>query len=318
MKLVFTEVDALGDDVDLSVFEEFGDTIKYTTSDSESISERVKDADIIIANRARMDESTLKEAAKVKLICLTATGTNNIDFDYTNNRGIAVANVKGYSSKSVIQHTFAMFFYLYNKLDHFNNFVKSGQYTKQSIFADSLVKFHELEGKTWGIIGLGDIGRGVAQIAKTFGCNVIYYSTSGKNFSKDFNKVDLEELLAKSDVISIHAPLNDATRNLIDEEAISKMKKTAILLNLARGAIVDEDALTKALENATIAAAGLDVLAVEPMHPNNPLLRIQDNERLIITPHIAWASVEARQRCASEVYENIKSFLNGGKRNIVD
>ncbi|NLJ90209.1 MAG: D-2-hydroxyacid dehydrogenase [Clostridiales bacterium] len=318
MRIVFTEVDTLGNDVDLSIFEEFGQVIKYTTADSLSISEKVKDADIIIANKAVMNEDSLKNAANVKLICLTATGTNNIDFAYTNKRGIAVANVKGYSTASVVQHTFALLFYVYEKLDYFNRFVKSGEYTKHEIFTNLELKFHELSGKTWGIIGLGDIGRGVARVAKAFGCDVIYYSTSGKNINKEYKQVDFDELLAKSDIISIHAPLNDATRNLIDNEALSKMKESAILLNLGRGPIIDEAALADALENNIIAGAGLDVLAVEPMDPNNPLRRIEDNNKLIITPHVAWATVEARQRCCNEVYENIRSFLSGGRRNIVE
>lgn len=318
MKIVFTEVDTLGNDVDLSIFEEFGEVIRYTTSDKESNREKAKEADIIIANKALMNEETLKDARNLKLICLTATGTDNIDFEYTNKRGIAVANVKGYSTHSVIQHTFALFFYVFAKLNYFDNFVKSGEYTQHEIFTNLEVKFQELAGKTWGIIGLGEIGRGVADVAKVFGCNVIYYSTSGRNSNSNYKQVDFDELLATSDVISIHAPLNDMTHNLINEEALKKMKETGILLNVGRGPIVDESALANALENDLIGGAGLDVLAVEPMDPNNPLLRIQDSNKLIITPHVAWATVEARNRCTIEVHNNIKAFLNGQKRNIVE
>ncbi len=317
MKIVFTEVDTLGDDVDLSIFEEFGQIIKYKTSDKETNREKVKEADIIIANKALMNEENLKDADNVKLICLTATGTNNVDFDYTNKRGIPVANVKGYSTQSVIQHTFALFFYVFEKLSYFDDFVKSEEYTKNDIFTNLEVKFHELYGKTWGIIGLGEIGRGVADVAKAFGCNVIYYSTSGKNSNPDYKQVDFDELLSSSDVISIHAPLNSDTKDLINQEALSKMKDTAILLNLGRGPIVNEKALAEALENDIIAGAGLDVLNKEPMDKDNPLINIKDSQKLIITPHIAWATVEARQRCTKEVYENIKAFLNGQERNIV-
>lgn len=317
MNIVFTEVDTLGNDVDLSIFEEFGQVKLYKTSDKESNSEKVQEADIVIANKAPINEETLKDASNVKLVCLTATGTNNIDFDYTNERGIAVANVKGYSTQSVIQHTFALFFYVFEKLSYFDKFVKSGEYTKNEIFTNLEVKYNELHGKTWGIIGLGEIGRGVADVAKAFGCNVVYYSTSGKNPNPKYKQVDFEELLRSSDVISIHAPLNPDTENLLDKEALSKMKDTAIILNLGRGPIIDEKALADALENDLIAGAGLDVLAKEPMEKENPLLRIQDSNKLIISPHIAWATVEARQRCTLEVYENIKAFLNGQERNIV-
>ncbi len=317
MKIVFTEADTLGNDIDLSIFKEFGQVIKYKTSDTESINKKVQDADIIIANKAAMNEETLKDTNNIKLICLTATGTNNIDFNYTNKRNIAVANVKGYSTNSVVQHTFALLFYVYEKLSFFDEFVKSEKYTKHEIFSNLDVKFNELYGKTWGIIGLGDIGRGVADIAKAFGCKVIYYSTSGRNSNPSYERVDFDELLTTSDIISIHAPLNASTDNLIDEQALSKMKNTAILLNLGRGSIINEAALANALENDQIAGAGLDVLSREPMAIDNPLLKIKDSKKLIITPHIAWASVESRRRCTREVYENIKAYLNGIERNIV-
>ncbi|HWT27521.1 MAG TPA: NAD(P)-dependent oxidoreductase, partial [Mobilitalea sp.] len=252
-----------------------------------------------------------------KLICNTGTGTNMINFDYTNSRKITVANVKGYSTQSVVQHTFALLFFLYDKLSYYDNFVKSGEYSRSDIFNQSDVKFHELYGKTWGIIGLGDIGKGVAEIAKMFGCRVIYYSTSGENRNSDYRQVDLDTLLKESDIISIHAPLNDNTRDLIKEEQLLKMKKSAVLLNLGRGPIVNENALMKALKEDWIAAAGLDVLTVEPMLPGNPLGEIKDSSKLVITPHIAWAAVESRQRVTEEVYMNIAAFFQGEERNIV-
>lgn len=317
MKIVFTEADTLGKDIDFDMFEEFGEVVRYNTTDPVKYTDKVKDADIIIGNKMLMNEENLHKAEKLKLICLTATGTNNVDFEYTKKRNIPVANVKGYSTQSVIQHTFALFFYVYEKLKSYDDFVKSGDYVKSKIFSYFDLKFNELYGKTWGIIGLGEIGRGVADIAKVFGCNVIYYSTSGRNKNPDYKQVDFDELLSSSDILSIHAPLNEDTENLINEDALNKMKETAILLNLGRGPIVDEEALATALEEGKIAGAGLDVLKVEPMDTNNPLLRIKDSNKLIITPHIAWATVEARKRCVQEVYENIKAFINGKERNIV-
>lgn len=317
MKIVFLETKTLGEDVSLEAFEALGEVVRYELSDPEKNAERAKDADILVVNKIPMKEESLAQAEHLKLICLTATGTNNVDFAYVNQRGIAVTNVKGYSTQSVIQHTFALFFYLYEKLPYYDSFVKSGEYSRNDIFCHFDARFNELYGKTWGIIGLGEIGRGVAAIAKLFGCRVIYYSTSGKNDNADYERVDFDTLLKESDVVSIHAPLNDATLNLIDKEALAKMKKSAILLNLGRGPIVNQEALADALEQGIIAGAGLDVLTVEPMEQDNPLLRIQDSAKLLITPHIAWATVEARQRCADEVAENIRAFLKGEKRNVV-
>ncbi len=317
MKIVFMERDSLGSDVDLSYFEEIGDVTFYGQTGGDENAARIKDADIIVANKIAMNEELLKDATNLKMICLTATGTNNIDFAYTNSRGIVVANVKSYSTNSVVQHTYAMLFYLLEKLPYYDNFVKSGDYIRSDIFSHFDAKFHELAGMTLGIIGLGEIGRKVAEIAKVFGCKVIYYSTSGKNSNPDYEQVDLDTLLEESDIVSIHAPLNPATLDLIGEEELRKMKATGILLNLGRGPIVNQEALAKALKEDWIGAAGLDVLTEEPMVADNPLIEIQDSTKLLITPHIAWATVEARSRCAREVFENMKSFLRGEERNIV-
>lgn len=317
MKVVFLETDTLGNDVDLTVFESLGEVIKYTCSDPAQDVDRTADADVIIVNKIPMKEKTLSKAKHLKLICITGTGTNIVDFNYTNSHNITVANVKGYSTQSVVQHTFALFFYLYEKLSYYDHFVKSGEYIRSDIFSHFVVKFHELSGKTWGIIGLGEIGKGVAEVAKLFGCKVIYYSTSGHNNNPDYDQVDFDTLLSESDVISIHAPLNNATRDLIGEEELRKMKKSAVLLNLGRGPIVNENALAQALKEDIIAAAGLDVISSEPMLPGNPLIEIQDSTKLIITPHIAWATVEARQRVTEEVFKNIIAFQKGEMRNVV-
>ncbi len=315
MKIVFMETDTLGDDVDYTPFYNLGEVVKYKQSEPEYNQERVTDADVIVVNKIPMNEETLRYARHVKLICLTATGTNTVDFDYVKKRNIAVTNVKGYSTQSVIQHTFALLFYVYEKLSYYDQFVKSGEYAASDIFSNFDIKFNELYGKTWGIIGLGEIGRGVAKVAEAFGCRVIFYSTSGNNNNSLWERVEFDSLLNQSDIISIHAPLNSATEYLIDEDALKKMKKTAVLLNLGRGNIIREEALLEALETGEIAGAGLDVISAEPMLPDNPLLQIKDSTKLIITPHIAWATVEARRRCLYEVYENIVSYLRGEERN---
>ena len=317
MKIVFMEANTLGTDVSLEAFSKLGDVTIYPLTEPLENAKRIQDADIIVVNKIPLNEELLKDARNLKLICLTATGTNNVDFDYTNRRGITVANVKGYSTESVVQHTFALFFYVYEKLAYYDEFVKSGEYIRNDVFSHFTVRFHELSGKTWGIIGLGTIGTRVAEVAKAFGCNVIYYSTSGKHDSETYERVSLEELLNRSDVVSIHAPLNNATRELITKRELSLMKKDAILLNLGRGPIIKEEDLAEALLAGTIGGAGLDVLSVEPMLADNPLYAVQDSARLVITPHIGWATTEARQRCADEVFENMKAFLNGEERNIV-
>lgn len=317
MKIVFMEANTLGKDISLEFYKELGEVVTYPLSDPARNAERIHDADIIVANKIPMNEALLKDAGKVKLICLTATGTNNVDFDYVNKRGIAVANVKGYSTESVVQHTFALLFYVYEKLAYYDNFVKSEEYIRNDIFSHFTVLFRELHGKTWGIIGLGAIGTRVAEVAECFGCKVIWYSTSGNHECDRFQRVSLDELLAESDIVSIHAPLNAATNNLITKEKLCKMKKEAVLLNLGRGPIVNETDLAEALTNGTIAGAGLDVLCAEPMREDNPLRTIKNSTKLIITPHIAWGTVEARKRCVDEVFLNIKAFQNGEKRNLV-
>lgn len=316
MKIVFMEADALGRDVDLAPFYELGEVAVYGKSEPGQDAGRIRDADIIVANRVRMGEALLKDCRNLKLICLTATGVNQIDFAYVGSRGIRVANVRGYSTDSVAQHTFALLLYLYENLNYFDQYVKSGGYTKGNSSHLPFPCFHELAGKRWGIIGLGNIGKKVAKLASAFGCQVAYYSTTGTHDDQDYCRVEKEALLRGSDIISIHAPLNASTLGLIGEEELRQMKKEAVLLNLARGAIVDEAALAKALKEGWIAGAGLDVLAEEPMAENHPLLRIPDFARLVVTPHIGWAAIEARQRCAEEVRQNIIAFLNGQERNL--
>ena len=309
MKIVFLDVKTIGEDIDLSGFERFGEVVKYGFSSPEESRERTKDADVVILNKVQINERTIGDADHLKLVCVTATGTNNLDKEYLAERGIEWRNVAGYSTESVAQHTFALLFYLLEKLAYYDEYVKSERSVGDTIFTHFEKVFHELSGKTWGIIGLGNIGRRVADIAKMFGCRVIYYSTSGKNDQMDYDRVDFDTLLRESDIVSVHAPLTAETEGLMNKEAFAKMKKSAIFLNLGRGPIVVEEDLAKALENETIAAAGLDVLAVEPMIKENPLRRIKDSKRLMITPHIAWASVEARTRLMKIIEGQIEEFL---------
>lgn len=317
MKLVVLEKMSLGLDIDISFFEEFGEVTYYDHTNVNEIADRVAQADIVIANKAPLNESTLQGAENIKIICETATGYNNVDLTYCQKRGIRVTNAVGYSTPIVAQHTFAMALYLLEKLPFYDTYVKNGDYEKAPMFTCFEPYFTELEGKTWGIIGLGNIGRKVAEIAKVFGCRVIFYSASGRNDTTDFERVDFDTLLAESDILSLHCPLTDRTQKLMNADAFAKMKNTAILINVARGPVVDEKALFDALTSGQIAAAGLDVLVKEPIAADNPLANIKDSTKLLITPHMAWGSTEARTRCAREVYLNIQSFLAGEKRNVV-
>ena len=318
MKIVFLETKTLGKDIDLSEFNKLGDVIFYETSRENEIAERTREADVVIVNKLPVNQQTLGPKTAVKLICVTATGTNNVDFTFTREKNITVTNVKGYSTPTVVQHTFALYFYLMEHLAYYDNYVKSEQYAKSNLFTHLDKEFHDLQSMTWGVVGLGEIGRGVASMAKAFGADVIYYSISGKNRNQDFLQVDWNELLQRSDVISVHAPLNDKTKGLFDYEAFQKMKSSAYFLNLGRGPIVVEEDLARALNENLIAGAGLDVLCNEPIEQGNPLLNIKNLQNLVITPHIAWASVEARERLMKEVYKNIEAFKNKVKRNVIE
>ncbi len=310
MKIVFLDAKSIGEDIDLSGYDQLGEVVRYPYSTPEEARERTRDADVIILNKTEINEQSIGEADKLKLVCVTATGTNNLDKAYLAERGIEWRNVAGYSTESVAQHTFALLFYLMEKLRYYDDYVKNENYVNDSMFTHFDHRFNELSGKTWGIIGLGNIGRRVADIAKCFGCRVIYFSTSGKNNQKGYNRVRFDKLLEQSDIVSVHAPLTDDTLGLMNREAFARMKPSAVFLNLGRGPIVDEAALTEALNTGMIAAAGLDVLSQEPMSEDNPLRSIKDSERLIITPHIAWASIEARTRLMEIILEQIKEFFN--------
>lgn len=310
MKIVFLDAKSIGEDIDLSGYDQLGEVVRYPYSTPEEARERTRDADVIILNKTEINERSIGEADKLKLVCVTATGTNNLDKAYLAERGIEWRNVAGYSTESVAQHTFALLFYLMEKLRYYDDYVKNENYVNDSMFTHFDHRFNELSGKTWGIIGLGNIGRRVADIAKCFGCRVIYFSTSGKNNQKGYNRVSFDKLLEQSDIVSVHAPLTDDTLGLMNREAFARMKPSAVFLNLGRGPIVDEAALTEALNTGMIAAAGLDVLSQEPMSEDNPLRSIKDSERLIITPHIAWASIEARTRLMEIILEQIKEFFN--------
>ncbi|MCR5120696.1 MAG: D-2-hydroxyacid dehydrogenase [Lachnospiraceae bacterium] len=315
MKIVILERNTVGADVDVSAMEQFGEVAVYTDTTPETVAERVKDADIIVANKMPLNENTLKDAANVKLIEEFATGYDNIDIEYCRSRNIAVCNVSNYSTDSVVQHTFAMALSLMESLPWYDNFVKSGGYSASGIFTYFGKEFSQLSSLTWGVAGMGNIGKKVALVARAFGAEVVCYSTSGVNNVIGYKFLDKEAFFSQCDIISLHCPLNDRTRHLVNEKTLSLMKPSAILINVARGAVVDSASLANALDEGMIAAAGVDVMEKEPIAADDPLMHVKNKERLLLTPHMAWASREARQKVVSEACKNIEAYLAGEERN---
>jgi glycerate dehydrogenase len=311
LKIVILDALTFGDS-DLSTFYSLGDTQIFQTTLSSQLQERIKDADVIVTNKVVITDEHMQNTPSLKLICVAATGMNNVDLEGAKKRAIEVKNVSGYSSDSVIQHTFSMLFYLIGHSKYYDNYVKNGSYAKSEIFTDVSRPFFEIKGKKWGIIGLGEIGRGVANIAKTFGAEILYYSTSKKNQNNQYTSVSLDELLKSCDIISIHAPLNENTLNLLDYKELQMCKDGAVILNLGRGGIINEEAVSRIVDERDI-LFGLDVLSREPIESNNPLLHVKNRDNLYITPHIAWTSIEARKTLIDGVTSNIKSFYEKNK-----
>lgn len=304
MKIVFLDAATMGD-VSFEPIARLGEFTAYSSSTPEEARERVKDVDVMIINKILVDKQLIDSAANLKLICISATGTNNIDVEYAASKGIPVRNVAGYSTDSVAQSTFMHILSLIGGAPYFDRSVKSGDYSRSGMFTDPNWSWCELAGKTLGVVGMGNIGRKVASIAEAFGMKVCYYSTSGTGHCKEYPCMSLEELLSVSDVVSIHAPLNENTDGLIGEKELSMMKRSAFLVNMGRGAIVNEAALASAVDAGVIAGAGLDVFVTEPIPEDHPYLKMQHPERMSLAPHVAWASVEARTRLVSMIADNI-------------
>ncbi len=313
MKIVLLDALTLGDDLDMSSLVDFGDVVVHRITQPEETLSRLQEADIIITNKVVITAEMMDASPQLKLICIAATGMNNVDLDHASIRGITVRNVAGYSSKSVVQHTFSMALYLLEKLAYYDHSVKSGAWSRSGIFTDVSHPFFEISGKKWGIIGFGAIGQEVAHVATAFGADVYYYSTSGKNLKHAYPHLHLESILKDCDIISIHAPLNDATYDLINENNLNLIKENAILLNLGRGGIINETDLAFELDRRCF-YAGLDVLEKEPIDASNPLMHIKYPEHLLITPHIAWTSIEARQKLFEGILHNIQTYLSQSEK----
>jgi len=307
VRIVVLDGKTLGD-VDFSIFERFGSVEVYPTTGPEETVERIREADIVVTNKVVIGRREIDAAPHLQLICVAATGMNNIDLDYAVQRGIVVKNVAGYSTESVVQHTFAMAFYLIEHLRYYDDYVKGGEWSRSGLFTSIDRPFFEIFGKRWGIIGMGAIGKRVAQVATAFGCDVVYHSTTGANLHQPYPHLGLDALLCTSDIISIHAPLTERTRNLIGAPQLARLREGAVLLNLGRGGIINESDLAKAIDGKEI-YVGLDVTEREPLPSDSPLLKVRHPERLLITPHIGWTSIEARERLIAGIIDNIEEFL---------
>lgn len=316
MRIAILERQTYGEDISLEVFNKYGQVDVYRLRTDEPILDRLENVDVVLSNKYPMNENTLSKS--VKLILQTGTGYNNIDVPYCNKNRIAVCNVAGYSTESVAQHTFALALSLLEHIQEYDTMVKDLSYSKGGVFSIFTPYFTELSGKVWGIIGLGTIGKEVAKIASAFGCKVVYYSTSGKNSNALYEQVDFETLLKESDILSLHAALTEKDIHLMDKTAFKKMKSSAIFINVARGPFVKEEDLAYAIDHGWIAGAGLDVMEIEPLPLSSPLLQIQNKNRILLTPHMAWGSKEARTRLIDELVFNLEAYLSGKRRNRID
>jgi glycerate dehydrogenase len=315
MKITILDAGTLGDDMDFSLFEKLGELEVYPSTSQSELAERIENTDVIIVNKIKLNHTNLGAAANLKLICVTATGYDNIDLDYCRAHKIAVCNVKGYSTNSVAQLTVSMALTLVNNLKSFDKYVHSHKYTESGVQNHLKPTFHEISGMTWGIVGLGNIGKRVADIAKAMGANIIAYTRTDNPL---YECVGIDELCEKSDIISVHTPLNEQTKNLINKARIEKMKKNTIFINVARGAVADEAALTEAVKSGRIGGIGIDVYSAEPMTADSPYNEILEMENVIFTPHMAWGAYEARVRCMEEIEKNINACFSGKNRNRVD
>ncbi|MCG3665807.1 D-2-hydroxyacid dehydrogenase [Aliarcobacter butzleri] len=309
MQIVILDRATLGFDIDVNIFSKFGNVTSYDSTKENETAQRVKNADIVLTNKVVIGKNEI-DNSNIKLICITATGMNNVDLEYAKEKNIAVKNVAGYSTSSVVQVGFSMILYFVQKLNYYKKYVDEGNWQKSELFTHIDEPFFELDKKRVGIIGLGEIGRNFAKKAKAFDCEVVYYSTSGKNSNSEYKSISLEELLKTSDIISIHAPLNENTKNLLTYENMKNMKDGAILLNLGRGGIINENDLAKLIDEKEI-YCGIDVVSKEPIEESNPLLKVKNKNRLLLTPHIGWASIEARTRLVNMVAKNIEDFIDG-------
>ncbi|MFN8347706.1 MAG: D-2-hydroxyacid dehydrogenase [Spirosomataceae bacterium] len=310
MKIVFLDARTVGEIPNLNELSVLGELILHPDTQSDQVIERMQDAEVVISNKVKISREAMRRTPTLKLICVAATGMNNIDLEAAAELNIPVKNVKGYSTDSVAQETFALLLSLLNSTAYYDAYVKTGEYSQERIFTHLGRPYWELNGKRFGILGLGEIGRQVARIAMAFGAEVVYFSASGQTYNVIYERLELDEFLQTCDVISIHAPLSPETENLINYERIGQMKSTALLLNTSRGGIVNEADLAKALDDELIAGAAIDVFTQEPIPASHPYLQLKNKEKLLLAPHVAWSSIESRTRLVHKVAENIREYFS--------
>lgn len=312
MKIVVLDAATLGEDLSLAPLREAGIVSVFQSTRPEEVAMRLSDAEVVVVNKIRLNASNLSQAGKLRLICVAATGYDNIDTEYCKKNGIALCNVPGYSTDSVAQVTAAMVLSLATHLPEYQKFVSDGSYSASGIANRLTPVYHELSSMTWGVVGGGGIGSKVAQIAEAMGCKVLMCRRKKED---RYEQVDLDELCRRSHVISLHVPLSDSTRGMIDERRINLMQDGVILVNVARGAVTDESALARGVEQGKIGGLGIDVYSVEPFTQDHPFAALLGRENVCFTPHMAWGSAEARARCVREIGKNIEAFFAGETRN---
>ena len=315
MKIVFLDAATIGDDLTYGSFEELGEVVVYPTTNEEEFEVHIDGADVVVINKLKLNATNLPKAKNLKLICLAATGFDNVDLDYCRKAGIGVCNVVGYSTRSVAQLTLSMALSLYTHLDEYTSFVRSGEYTQNGLANRLTPIYHEIAGRTWGIVGYGNIGKQVARVAEALGCRVLVYKRTPV---ADAECVDFDTICQKSDILSLHVPLNEATRNLLDEAHIAMLKKDAIVINVARGAVTDEAALAAAILEGCIGGIGVDVYSKEPFGVDHPFNKIKHLPNVLLTPHMAWGGYETRVRLLDEIKQNIIAFFKNEHRCRVD
>lgn len=314
MNICFLDADSLGGGLSMDGFADFGTFHPYSSTAPDEVAARIRDCEIVITNKVVIPPEALAGSA-VRLIAISATGANVVNLDWCREHDVAVANVAGYSTASVAQHTLVLVLGLLESIPYYDRYTKDGRYQKNPWATHLRAPYRELAGKNWGIVGLGNIGAAVARLARAFGANVLYYSTSGMNRNPNWERVSLADLLTRSDVISLHAPLNERTEGLIGAAELAQLKPDTILCNVSRGALVDEAAMADALNRGALRGYAADVFSTEPPPADHPLLAVKDPERLLMTPHMAYCSTEARETLVRELYENIAAFLAGARRN---
>lgn len=312
MKIVILDSGTLGADVDLSPIEALGEVIEYKFTAPCEVADRLADADVAVLNKIKLNKDNLSDAKSLKLICVAATGYDNIDVAYCREHGISVCNVPGYSTDSVAQLSVSMALSLVTHLDEYRGFVHSGEYSRSSSANRLEPVYHEIAGQTWGVVGGGGIGSKVAEIAQALGCRVLLCRRKPED---RYESADIDRICRECDIISLHVPLSDETRGMISRERIASMKDGVVIVNTARGAVCDEQAIADGVLSGKIGALGCDVYSKEPFGEDHPFYTILDRPNVCLTPHMAWGSAEARNRCVRRMAENITEFFMGNTHN---